>query len=181
MQNKKKMIKIFVSMNRKKKSFEKRIINESSIDSSSKSPPEIIEGKETAKFGEDLITQLTKASENLYYISETDAPWEVFTIESEAQEDLLSALKKAFSKTNDSAFEEISFENFFEKLTKVQEWFGSAEIDDTRKYLKVKELLEKNLTELKVYRFGRIRVEIFVAGKDFAEKIVVMKTEAVET
>lgn len=109
--------------------------------------------------------ELENACEGLVYISETDAAVEPF-------------FDEEFSEEN---FEEIGFHEFFKKLTRNREWFGREEKRRAARFAKLRDVLEENLTDLKVYRSGRIKIDIFVVGKDESGRFAGVRTRAVET
>ena len=128
----------------------------------------------------DLAKQIKKAVANLYYISETDAEILPFTGEQAeviTKEEILSQTKNAA----DVPVEVRDFAEFFARLTKIQDWFGDEEKETTQKFARLKELLEKNLRDLKVFKLGKIQLDVYVVGLDAESKLIGIKTEAVET
>lgn len=128
----------------------------------------------------NLIEQIKNSVVGLYYMSETDA--EIFPFigkeaESVTKEEILSQSGNAV----DSSVEEKGFTEFFARLTDVQDWFGDEEKRTVEKYLILKELLEKNLRDLKVFRIGKTQLDIYVVGLDAEDKLLGIKTKAVET
>ncbi|HEY0049330.1 MAG TPA: nuclease A inhibitor family protein [Pyrinomonadaceae bacterium] len=124
--------------------------------------------------------QIRKASEGLYYISETDAEISSFTgtkADAVTRENLLSQT----GNNRDAPVEERDFTDFFTRLTKIQDWFGDEEKRTAAKFSRLKELLERNLKDLKVYKVGRIEIDIYVVGLDAQGNLAGIKTKAVET
>ena len=127
-----------------------------------------------------LTEQIKKAAEGLYYISETDAEIFLFTgAKSDAvtKENLLSQT----GNKPEAPVEERNFADFFTRLTKIQDWFGDEEKQTAAKFARLKELLEKNLKDLKVFKVGRIEIDIYVVGLDAQGNLAGIKTKAVET
>ena len=77
--------------------------------------------------------------------------------------------------------EERNFEDFFKRLTGMQEWFGEEEIATANKYSDLKELLLKNLKDIKVFKIGKIEVDIYIVGLDAENILNGVWTKAVET
>jgi hypothetical protein len=73
------------------------------------------------------------------------------------------------------------FHEFFERLTRDRDWFGDAERARAKKFLELQKLLEENLVDLKVFRFGRIRIDIYIVGLDTDGNLSGVSTFAVET
>ena len=124
--------------------------------------------------------QIKETAQGLYYISETDAeilPFIGGEVKAVTKEEILSQTK---SGTN-LPVEERDFADFFTRLTEIQDWFGDEEKEKAQKFVRLKELLEKNLKDLKVFKIGRIQLDIYVVGLDAESKLVGIKTKAVET
>jgi hypothetical protein len=127
-----------------------------------------------------LPQEIEKISQGLYYISETDAEILPFTgakTDSVTRENLLSQIE---SKP-DAPVEERDFAGFFARLTKIQDWFGDEESQTAIRFAELKELLERNLTDLKVFKVGRVELDIYVVGLDENGNLMGIKTKAVET
>jgi hypothetical protein len=129
---------------------------------------------------ETLAEQIRKVSEGLFYISETDAeiyPFAGAKADAVTGENLLSRT----GNKPDAPVEERDFTDFFTRLTKIQDWFGDEEKQTAAKYVRLKELLERNLKDLKVFKVGRIEIDIYVVGLDSEGRLTGIKTKAVET
>ncbi len=128
-----------------------------------------------------ILENLILASiDGLFYMSETDAPFTIFKGEKTKELDL-NFLKKSLKISNLKSFEEVGFELFFEKLTTEKDWFGENEKRRMKRYIDLKNTLQDNLKDLKVFRFGKIQIDIFIVGLDSESKIFGVKTKAVET
>lgn len=123
---------------------------------------------------------LAKALTGLIYISETDADILPFTGDKTSEVTALE-IRKQSGTPSDVTIETVDPEGFFERLTTIKEWFGDVEKERAARFLKLKEELMRNLTQLKVFRIGTIRVDIYVVGIDTGGRLVGVKTRAVET
>jgi hypothetical protein len=124
--------------------------------------------------------QIRKAAEGLYYISETDAeifPFAGTKADAVSKENLL----RQTANKPDAPVEERDFAAFFTRLTKIEDWFGEEEKQSAAKFTRLKELLESSLKDLKVFKVGRIEIDIYVVGLDSENKLAGIKTKAVET
>ena len=123
---------------------------------------------------------IRKACEGLFYPSETDAEiLPVFggKLNTWSRETILKELKV---KEGDK-IEGRTFEGFFTRLTKIQDWFTPTETKKAKRFLQVQKVLEENLDDLTVLRIGRIQIDIYVVGTDKAGNLAGIKTKAVET
>ena len=77
--------------------------------------------------------------------------------------------------------EERDFDEFFERLTVVREWYGEEEKARAKKFLELYTLLKESLQDRKVFRIGRIQLEIFAVGLDRECRLTGVSTSAVQT
>ncbi|CAN5470881.1 nuclease A inhibitor family protein [soil metagenome] len=128
----------------------------------------------------ELARQIKKVSEGLYYISETDA--EIFPfIGNKAEAITGKEVLKQIKSTAETPVEERDFTEFFAYLTQIQDWFGNEEKATAQKFSNLKDLLEKNLKNLKVFKVGKIQLDIYVVGLDAESNLMGIQTKAVET
>ena len=130
--------------------------------------------------GNDLTRRIKAAAANLFYISETDAPVELFAGTAAAavtQEILLSQI----GKPTDSPVETRNFDEFFAPLVALQDWFGDEEKANAAKFAVLRDLLKNNLQDLKVFKIGSIELNVYAVGLDAESKLTGIKTRAVET
>ncbi len=127
-----------------------------------------------------LFDEIGKAAEGLYYISETDAEILPFSGKRAAEVSAAEILKQTKSSP-DSNVEERDFAEFFVRLTKIQDWFGEEETANAGKFAELKDLLERNLRDLKVFKIGSIELDVYAIGLDSENILKGIKTKAVET
>ncbi|MBA2493292.1 MAG: nuclease A inhibitor family protein [Acidobacteria bacterium] len=128
----------------------------------------------------ELARQIKKVSEDLYYISETDA--EIFPfIGNKAEAITGKEVLKQIKSSAETPVEERDFTEFFAYLTQIQDWFGNEEKTTAQKFSNLKDLLEKNLKNLKVFKVGKIQLDIYVVGLDAESNLMGIQTKAVET
>lgn len=120
-----------------------------------------------------VADRLRKATNGLLYVSEIDAPFTV--VESTGDDKMLSRFAE------EGEVEEVDFPAFFERLTRERDWFGDRERKRAKKFLDLQKLIEESLTDLKVYRFGRVKIRILVVGKTSDGRYIGLETNAVET
>lgn len=132
------------------------------------------------KSGSVLFDAIESACAGLIYISETDSALLPFAGTKTSSIDSATILRQARRKPNE-AVEEVSFERFFERLTEIKDWFGELEKARAEKFIGLQKLLAENLGGLRVYRIGRVKVEILVVGLDVDGCVMGIATQAVET
>ena len=90
---------------------------------------------------------------------------------------LLEQIKNA----SDTPIEERNFAEIFKRLTKIQDWYGEEETAAAAKFAVLKELLEKNLKDLKVFKIGTVELDVYFVGLNAEGILMGIKTKAVET
>lgn len=129
---------------------------------------------EEKSFGE----QIQEIVKDLYYISETDS--ELFPFVGENAEDVSAETLLKQLGINDTV-EERGFEDFYKRLTEIQEWFGDDETRAANQFSALKDFLTKNLRDIKVFKIGKIEVDIYIVGLDQENILKGVWTKAVET
>jgi hypothetical protein len=128
----------------------------------------------------NLSQQIKTAAEGLWYISETDAEIFPFTgskADAVTKENLLAQI----GKPPDTPVEERGFDEMLARFITIQDWFGDEEKATAEKFAALKSLLEKNLTSLKVFKVGKIEVDIYFVGLDAEGNLAGIQTKAIET
>ncbi len=132
------------------------------------------------KVSGELFHRIEHACEGLIYISETDAPVLAFAA-SPVEAVTADVILQQAGLPSDSPVEERDFGEYFGRLTAIRDWYGEAETTRARKFLELQKLLEEFLRELKVFRVGAIRLDIFAVGIDKDGRLMGVTTKAVET
>lgn len=175
------MIRLFSAQFQNEKNMAKRKNRENCKEKKLDNLSKKVSDRENQESGEDKVKkQLKAACENLYYVSETDA--EIFPFfGSQAQNVTKEEILKQ-TKTNAAApIEEGDFKKFFARLTEIQDWFGEEEETTARRFTDLQNLLERNFRDLKVFKVGKIQLEIYVVGLNAENNLLGIKTKAVET
>lgn len=127
-----------------------------------------------------LSERLEKACEGIIYLSETDAAVEPFfggTVEELNHKTFL----KAVGKEEQAQAEEADAGQFFDRVTKTHDWHTTSQKKNAEKFMVLRKLLESNLSGLRVFRIGRIKIDIYIVGIDEDGNLAGVKTHAVET
>src|SRR5687767_6450479 len=117
------------------------------------------------KKSEELFIRIATACEGLVYVSETDAPVTPYAAPT-TDSRLPDVILKHTGRPRDEHVEEVPFTDFFGRLTEIKDWYGERETDRAKKFLELQKLLEEDLGGLKVFRLGRIQIDIFAVGLD---------------
>lgn len=114
-----------------------------------------------------VLAALQKATQDLLYPSETDAPFEVFVWGAAENSD--ASVRRLTKRKASERCQVVALEAFFSDLVEEEAF---AELDTT---------LQDLLTDIRVYRFGGSDATYFIVGKDADDRLIGLKTLAVET
>ena len=122
---------------------------------------------------------LTEASEDLYWVSEADYPFDVIVWDEDnlSEQHLLGRL----GYPPDFPVQKIEIDEFFKWAVQEQDWQDDIEKAEVKQYQILVETLKANLTDLRVYQLGETEFDIYILGKTPSGEIAGLSTKAVET
>lgn len=130
--------------------------------------------------GTELKSALDEACRGLRFISETDH--DIIPILSDFEPTCtLADLVSRLTGADASGIEKLPVANFFERLTRDRDWHGPAERSRVKQFRELQNIVANNLDEPIYFRVGRIRIRMFVIGRDDEGNIAGFETGAVET
>lgn len=128
---------------------------------------------------EQLAEELRETTRGLTFMSESDYPFEVFNWgTSEPTDEFLRGLT---GEAADAAVETRAAADFFRVAASPAEWKNKEQLAEARRFQSLQQLLEQNLTDLKVYRVGSINIPVYVAGRGASGNWLGVSTRVVET
>jgi len=130
--------------------------------------------------GVNLRSRIEKACEGLTYMSETDSdvtPVSGKKVSSSSRKEILSAIGVAAN----AHIEIVNANDFFARLTSHKEWFTEQQKKNADRFGALKNILDEELDDLKVYRVGKIQIAIYVLGIDKDKNVAGVKMNAIET
>lgn len=131
---------------------------------------------------ESLVLQLEEAVADLWWMSETDAPFEVQYWEDIFQSSF-SVPELIELTDHDEALPVVTqtVDQFFEPALKPQDWHGEDEQEDIRRFKRLKSLIQDSLVDLTVCRIGDMFLDIYIVGKTSSGNWIGLSTQAVES
>ena len=126
----------------------------------------------------NILQAIERACEGLLFPSETDAPLQVLAppnsaVDNSAPEEIPP--EYASAKTSDQTLQE-----FFAPATNEADWMNQDERATAQRFQALVELLQSQLSEIRVLRTSDIPADIYIVGQHNAQTIV-LKTQVVET
>lgn len=127
-----------------------------------------------------MTKPLESLTKDLIYISETDAEIVPFTFAKAEAVTAAEVIAHAGLKT-DAPVEETDADAFFSRLTTIKDWFGPREKEAAGRFFALKAELKKELRDVRVFKIGKVQIDIYVVGIDRQGRLAGVKTKAVET
>ena len=129
-----------------------------------------------------VLKSLVLASRGLLFMSETDAP---FTPVDAPQSPFAglddAAVRSLAGHPATDAVEVISVDAFFRNAVKEQEWHTPEELANAKRYQALVALIHAELPDAKVYRVGKIALDVLILGTGPGGGALGLTTKVVET
>jgi hypothetical protein len=131
---------------------------------------------------EELRIQFEEAVKDLLFMSEVDYPFEVLAWPGSAHLPISVDTIGLLTETKVEDFtEECTIDFLFRHAVKEFSWRNQQEIAIAKRYQDLMKLLKRNLSELKVFRFGRIELQVYILGRTSDGDILGLSTKQFET
>jgi hypothetical protein len=128
----------------------------------------------------DLITRLEQAVDGLLFPSESDAPLHVFVWRATTPFSR-EALRAHAGYDASTPIQATDLESFFHPVTTPRAWYGEAEQKRMRRFMALRDLLNAELCNIKVYKIGTVAIDVYVVGRDANGMYLGVTTNVVET
>ena len=119
---------------------------------------------------QDALDRLKQASAGLLYPSESDEPFDVFRWSAQGKDTAGEQIAAHGGKGR--KIEEIAVNLFFREL---------EDADDAERFKQLRQAAEASLTELKVFRIGSVRIDVYLIGRTHSGEWAGLHTVSVET
>ncbi|MEH1839561.1 MAG: nuclease A inhibitor family protein [Nostoc sp.] len=127
----------------------------------------------------EIVEKLKEASSSLLMMSESDYPFEVVRWEGAApatQEKILQ-----LTGSQDLPVEVVDLDYLFRNCAFEQEWHNEFQKKDVQKFQTLVQTLKDNLSDISVYRVGRINIDAYIIGQTKDGDLAGIVTKLVET
>ena len=128
---------------------------------------------------QELVNQLSKASQGLLWLSESDYPFE--TIYWENVDNIEEKLLEVTNSIGHTMLQVRELDKFFQGVTEEKDWYNDEEMAECKRYQELVKLLKTHLRDIKVYRVGEVEVSCYILGKTENNAIAGLSTISVET
>ena len=129
-----------------------------------------------------LKEQIEALTADLMYPSESDEKIAFFEMELSTTQKLSIADFRMFNGIKpETVITEISMDDFFKPLIKVEDWFGEEEKKWAEDSMKLKTLLSEKAKDFQIFKVGSVEIDVFVFGKVEECLWMGLKTKVIET
>lgn len=128
---------------------------------------------------DDVNAALENSAQGVWFTSESDYPFEVFTHENTALLGDSSLFQSVVGI--DGTAESVPFDEWFDKYMAVPDDTDPYFIERAEQFGRIRTAFTENLTNLQVFRVGEIEVHIFIVGQTACGKIAGLRTISIET
>lgn len=132
------------------------------------------------KSDEEILAELKRLTEGLLFMSESEYPFEIVYWKG-LREVTPKFLLGLSGQAEDAPVETVSPDEFFSVAMSEESWRAAEGRAEAERYRALVELLKESLDELKVYKVGRIRMPVYIAGRTGTQNWLGVSTVVVET
>ncbi|WP_287525242.1 nuclease A inhibitor family protein [Okeania sp. SIO2C2] len=130
----------------------------------------------------EIFEQLDELVKDLLWMSESDYPFEVFIWEFGEEISLNNEIVLKITKHSlETTVKVIEFEVFFRLVIREKDWHNAEEYEVVRKYQKLVSMMKQYLSDLKVYKVGEVRKDVYIVGKTNTGDYAGIATVSIET
>ncbi|WP_414530118.1 nuclease A inhibitor family protein [Nodularia chucula] len=130
----------------------------------------------------EITEKLRKASEGLLMMSESEYPFEVFLWTDQGQNNLTNQkLLQLTTHPLETLIEEVELDYLFHNCAEEKEWHDEGQKQDVQKFQTLIKTLKDTLADIKVYRLGTVKIDVYVVGKTPSGDLAGISTVLVET
>lgn len=130
----------------------------------------------------ELCKTLSEASSGLLYQTELDYPFEVFIHDNTQGTNInKETILKLMKGSPEDPIEEFDFDFLFSTPTLEQDWHSPEDKKRVARFRNLVSSIKENLNEIKVFRKGRIYIDVYIAGRAPSGNITIVSTKLMQT
>lgn len=130
----------------------------------------------------ELLKTFNEACNGLLFISELDYPFEVSIFNDTEETDInKDTILKLMKGSPEDPIEDFDFEFLFSTPTLEQDWHSSEDKKRVVRFRNLVSIIKDNLTEIYVFRKGKIYIDVYIAGRAPSGNIAVISTKQMQT
>ena len=131
---------------------------------------------------EELQQQFQDAIADLWWMSETDATFEIIVWPQAFQQGFsIRELMALRALDLERPTQEMPIDQFFAPAVRPQDWHGDLEKEEVKRFQQLQTLISEHLSEVRVCRIGETQLDLVIVGKTEENDWIALVTQAVET
>ena len=130
----------------------------------------------------EIFELLHEAVKGLLWMSESDYPFEVLIWEF-GEKVLLDneVVLKITKHALDTPIKVIEFDDFFQGVITPKGWHDAEESEMVNRYQELVRIMKQYLSDLKVYKVGKVEIDVYIIGRTNAGSYGGLATVSIET
>jgi hypothetical protein len=125
---------------------------------------------------------LSAAAQNLLFPSEIDAPFEINIWDKTQGLGISSASVMELTGNKLAEYiKETNLETLFSTPTKEQDWHSPEDKEKVKRFIGLQKIINENLKEVKVFKFGKINILVYIVGRTPQGNIMCVSTKQLQT
>jgi hypothetical protein len=125
------------------------------------------------------VQRIKDASAGLYYLSESDYPFEALSFDAPANlEDTLQGLS---SKGAATLVKAVTLEQFFRNMTTLHPNSSHEQQHSAQRFQHLQQVLQEKLKDVAVYLLGEIDIDAFILGRTGEGSYAGLRTKVIKT
>jgi hypothetical protein len=125
------------------------------------------------------LQRIKDASAGLFYLSESDYPFEVVSLE--AAINLEDALHILLEKRNESPIKIESLEQFLSNMTTHHSSASPEQQHTAHRFINLQQVLQEELQDVAVYLLGEVEIDAFILGRAGDRSYAGLRTKVIQT
>jgi len=122
----------------------------------------------------DVMSALERATEGMVFMSETDAPFQALRWKAAGAEPTAKRVLALGHHDAGTKVQELSLDEFLGA-------YAEGDDEDAKRYQNLLEVLREHLTGVRVFKVGRVNLDVYVLGRTKEGDWAGVQTKAVET
>ena len=132
------------------------------------------------KSDEQLLTELAQVTDGLLFMSESDYPFEPVRW-AERTELTPDVLRRLTGRDESAPIETQSVDDLFRAAAAEADWKSEQQLATARRYQALVGWLQDNLMDVRVYRIGRVQIDVYIVGRSADGNWIGLQTRVIET
>jgi hypothetical protein len=130
----------------------------------------------------ELFKLLSDASNGLLFQTELDYPFEVFIRDNTKETSInMETILNLMKGSPQDPMEETNIDTFFTTPTMDQDWHSPEDKKRVIRFRNLVSSIKENLKGIKVFRKGRIYIDVYITGRAPSGNIAVISTKLMQT